>query len=72
MCNTQVAIEHNDLAKLKTLPEHDPSLVTLTINAQPGYGTLMHVAAACGNVPIKFVEKKRTARWNAIALPYEY
>lgn len=52
MWDARVAIEQNDLDQLKAMLAQQPELATLSINTQPGYRNLMHIAAASGNPAI--------------------
>lgn len=50
MWNARVAIEQDDLDQLKSILAQQPELATLSINTEPGYRSLMHIAAASGNL----------------------
>ncbi|MDF5937320.1 ankyrin repeat domain-containing protein [Pseudomonas aeruginosa] len=52
MWNARVAIEQNDPDQLRAMLAQQPELATLSINTQPGYRNLMHIAAASGNLAI--------------------
>ncbi|MFK3775212.1 ankyrin repeat domain-containing protein [Pseudomonas sp. NPDC089406] len=48
--NARVAIEQHDLGQLQQILAPQPELATLSINTEPGYRSLMHIAAASGNL----------------------
>ena len=50
--SARVAVEGGDLPQLQEILRLNPELLGFSINGQPGFRGLMHIAAGCGNMEV--------------------